>query len=432
MTMSTYSQYIHLSRYARYLPELKRRETWRETVERYFKFFQKHIQENYNYDITESIPELSKAVIDLEVMPSMRCLMTAGKALEKENLAGYNCSYVPIDKAKSFDEVLYILLNGTGVGFSVERQYIAKLPELPEELYPSETTIMVHDSKKGWAKSLRELINLLYSGVIPSWDTTKVRPAGAPLKTFGGRASGPEPLEDLFKFVIGIFKNAVENQSRRLSSLECHDIVCKVAESVVVGGVRRSALISLSNLSDDRMRTAKMGDWSKEQSQRALANNSACYTEKPGTEIFMKEWMSLYQSKSGERGIFNREACQALVEKLGERRNPDFDFGTNPCCLVGETTIITDNGDVSIEEIIEKGIENYKVISYNLEKEKLEWVDIEAGDLTRPDTDIIELELNNGTIIQLTPDHPVYTENRGYVEAAKLDENDIILTIEKT
>jgi ribonucleoside-triphosphate reductase len=323
-----YETYIAKSRYARYLDAKKRRENWDETVERYFNFMENHLQQKHNYTLSADLrSELQTAVTNFEVMPSMRSVMTAGKALERDNTAGYNCSYLPVDDPKAFDEAMFILLCGTGVGFSVERQYISKLPEVPDKIYDSESTIVVSDSKEGWAKALRQVIAMLYSGEAPRWDVSKVRPAGARLKIFGGRASGPEPLIDLFKFVIKTFKNA---QGRRLNSLECHDIMCKVGEVVVVGGVRRSAMISLSNLSDDRMRNAKSGAWWETQGQRALANNSACHTERPDVGIFMQEWLSLYESKSGERGIFNREAAKNIVKKNG-RRNPDFDFGTNPC-----------------------------------------------------------------------------------------------------
>ena len=274
----------------------------------------------------------------------MRCLMTAGEALKRENVAGYNCSFVPIDNVRSFDEILYILMNGTGVGFTVERQDVNKLPEVPEEIYPTDTVIVVADSKMGWAKSLKELISLLYSGAIPSWNTDKVRPAGTVLKTFGGRASGPEPLEDLFRFVVATFQAA---KGRKLNSLECHDIVCKIAEIVVVGGVRRSALISLSNLSDDRMRHAKSGQWWENDVQRALANNSAAYTEKPDIGIFMEEWLSLYNSKSGERGIFNRAAAERQAIKYG-RREAGHEWGVNPC---GEI-IMRPRGFCNLSEIV--------------------------------------------------------------------------------
>ena len=321
--MNVYQQYIHKSRYARYLPELNRREHWHETVQRYVDYIFNKVDVN-----DESLKkEVFDSILNLEVMPSMRSLMTAGKALDRDNTAGYNCSYLPIDDPKAFDEAMCILMNGTGVGFSVERQYVNKLPEIPEILYDCDTLITVRDSKEGWAKALRMLIALLYSGEIPKWDISALRPAGAVLKTFGGRSSGPEPLNDLFKFIIRIFKNA---HGRRLTSLECHDIMCKIGEVVVVGGVRRSAMISLSNLSDDRMRHAKAGAWWEQNVQRSLSNNSAVYTEKPEVGQFMSEWLSIYESKSGERGIFSREASQRVARKSG-RRDPNFEFGTNPC-----------------------------------------------------------------------------------------------------
>ena len=323
-----YQEFIHLSRYSRWLPKEGRRETWRETVTRYFDFFQEHLKQSCKYSLDKSLrEELEDAVIHLKIMPSMRCLMTAGEALKRENIAGYNCSYVAVDRPQAFDEILYVLMNGTGVGFSVERQFVSNLPTVADEFHPSDTTIVVQDSKMGWAKAFKELVAMLYHGQIPKWDLSKVRPAGAPLKTFGGRASGPEPLRRLFEFTTEIFQNA---HGRKLSSIECHDIVCKTAEIVVVGGVRRSALISLSNLSDDRMRVAKSGQWWIDNGQRALANNSACYTEKPDIGIFMDEWKALYDSKSGERGIFNRESAKKIAEK-NERRDVGSDFGTNPC-----------------------------------------------------------------------------------------------------
>ena len=323
-----YQQYIHLSRYSRWLHKENRRETWTETVARYFNFFEEHLRENHKFILSAALrEELENAVLNLEIMPSMRALMTAGEALKRDNIAGYNCSYVAVDKLSSFDEIMYILMNGTGVGFSVEEADVHKLPTVAEEFNHSDTTIVVPDSKQGWAKSLKELIGMLYVGQIPNWDMSKVRPAGTPLKTFGGRASGPEPLDQLFRFCVKLFQNAA---GRKLTSLECHDIVCKIAEIVVVGGVRRSALISLSDLSDDRMRSAKSGMWWEDNPQRALANNSAVYKEKPDIGIFMDEWKSLYDSKSGERGIFNRESAKAVVAKNG-RRDVDWEFGTNPC-----------------------------------------------------------------------------------------------------
>ena len=326
---TSYQEFIHLSRYSRWLPEKERRETWDETVARYFDFFTEHLKETVNFTLSKELrSELEQAVLGLRVMPSMRCIMTAGEALKRENIAGYNCSYVAVDRPQAFDEILYILMNGTGVGFSVERQYVSQLPTIADEFFETDTTITVADSKLGWAKALKELIGMLYVGQIPRLDLSKVRPAGAPLKTFGGRASGPEPLESLMNFTVNVFKNAA---GRKLSSIEAHDVVCKIAEVVVVGGVRRSALISLSNLSDDRMRAAKSGQWWNDNPQRALANNSACYSEKPDIGVFMDEWKSLYDSKSGERGIFNRESAVWMASKNGRRNTEDFEFGTNPC-----------------------------------------------------------------------------------------------------
>jgi ribonucleoside-diphosphate reductase alpha chain len=325
---TAYQEFIYLSRYSRWLPEKERRETWDETVARYFDFFTEHLNETHKYKLNKSLrTELEEAILSQKVMPSMRCLMTAGEALKRENIAGYNCSYIAVDKPSAFDEILYVLMNGTGVGFSVERQFVSQLPTIAEEFHQTDTTIVVADSKLGWARAMKELVGMLYVGQIPRWDLSKIRPAGAILKTFGGRASGPEPLEALFNFSVNIFRNAA---GRKLSSVECHDIVCKIAEIVVVGGVRRSALISLSNLSDDRMRAAKSGQWWTTEPQRALANNSACYTEKPDIGVFMDEWKSLYESKSGERGIFNRESAVKIAEQSG-RRNTEYEFGTNPC-----------------------------------------------------------------------------------------------------
>jgi len=324
-----YQQFIHLSRYSRWLEKENRRETWEETVERYFSFFDEHLEQNNNFKISADLrSELKNAVLNLEIMPSMRSLMTAGEALKRDNTAGYNCSYVAVNRVRAFDEILYILMCGTGVGFSVERQYVEKLPTIAEQFTNSDTTIMVQDSKAGWAKAFRELVSLLIGGQVPRWDLSKIRPAGARLKTFGGRASGPKPLEDLFRFTVDTFKRAA---GRKLTSIECHDIVCKIAEIVVVGGVRRSALISLSNLTDERMRDAKTGAWWNDNPQRALANNSVAYKEKPEIGTFMDEWVSLYKSKSGERGIFNRDAAKKTVAKLGDRRDPNYEFGTNPC-----------------------------------------------------------------------------------------------------
>ena len=314
-----YQSFIHKSRYAKYFDGYGR-ESWDDTVTRYSANV---IQDKVD---AETKREIEEAILGLEIMPSMRAMMTAGPALERDNTAGYNCSYLPVDDPKSFDEAMYILLCGTGVGFSVERQYIAKLPEVPE-LFESDTTVVVKDSKEGWAKAFRQVLALLWAGEIPKWDVSKVRPAGARLKTFGGRASGPAPLVELFNFAVSTFKNA---QGRKLSSIECHDLMCFIGQIVVVGGVRRSAMISLSNLSDDRMRHAKSGQWWETAAHRALANNSVSYTEKPDVETFMREWTALVESKSGERGVFNREASKKQAAKFG-RRDSDYDFGTNPC-----------------------------------------------------------------------------------------------------
>ena len=320
--MDAYQQYIHKSRYARYLPEEQRRETWEETIDRYLNFW----VEKGKLTLEEA-NGIFADIHDMNVMPSMRALMTAGEALDRDNVAGFNCSYLPIDHPKAFDEMMYVLMCGTGVGFSVERQYISKLPEVAEDFHDTDTVIHVADSKIGWAKAFRELVSLLYSGQIPKWDVSGVRPAGATLKTFGGRASGPEPLVDLFNFTVGVFREAA---GRKLSSIECHDLCCKIAQIVVVGGVRRSALISLSNLTDDRIRRCKSGQWWQDNPQRGLANNSACYTEKPDFEAFLDEWKSLYESRSGERGMFSRVASQKQAAK-NERRDATYDFGTNPC-----------------------------------------------------------------------------------------------------
>ena len=326
--MTPYSTFIAKSRYSRFIPDQNRREHWDESVDRYFAFMFDHLDKNYKWSPNNDLRlELISAVKNLEVMPSMRAIMTAGKALDRDNTAGYNCSYLPVDDPKAFDEAMYILLCGTGVGFSVEHKYVDQLPEVPDQLFDSQTTISVADSKEGWAKALRQLIALLYSGEVARYDLSRIRPAGARLKTFGGRASGPGPLDELFKFTIAKFRGAV---GRKLTSIECHDILCKIGEVVVVGGVRRSAMISLSDLEDDRMRSCKSGNWWEQNGHRALANNSATYNSKPDIGQFLQEWTSLYNSHSGERGIFSREASQSQAAKNG-RRDPNYDFGTNPC-----------------------------------------------------------------------------------------------------
>jgi ribonucleoside-triphosphate reductase (thioredoxin) len=412
MLPTLYQTFIHKSRYARWFYDENRRETWDETVARYFNFFDEHVKEVTGYNITpQERKELEEAVLNLDIMPSMRCLMTAGEALKRENVAGYNCAYVAVDSPRSFDEILYILMNGTGVGFSVESKYVDQLPVIPDEMFATDTTIQVADSKLGWAKALKELVHLLYAGQVPQWDLSKVRPAGAPLKTFGGRASGPGPLSELFKFVIATFKKA---SGRKLTTLEAHDIVCKIAEIVVVGGVRRSALISLSDLSDDRMRLAKSGDWWKENVQRALANNSFVAKEKPDVGIFMREWLSLYESRSGERGIFSRAASRKQAEKFG-RRDANHDFGTNPCseiilrsrefCNLTEVVVRGDDTPESLKRKVklatilgtfQSTLTNFKYLSKkwkeNCEEERLLGVSL---------TGIMDNEFTNGSLPSL-------------------------------
>jgi ribonucleoside-triphosphate reductase len=337
-----YQQFIHKSRYARWLNGEERRESFSETVERYMVEVVNPIVGD-----SETLVMIRDAILNLELTPSMRAMMTAGPALHRDNTCAYNCAYLPVDDPKAFDEAMFILLCGTGVGFSVERQYVSKLPEVPEKLFESDTTIVVKDSKEGWAKAYRQVLSLLWAGEIPKWDVSKVRPAGAKLKTFGGRASGPAPLVDLFNFTIDKFNTS---KGRKLSSIECHDIMCKIGEVVVVGGVRRSAMISLSNLSDDRMRHAKSGQWWETQGQRSLANNSVCYTEKPDMETFLREWTALIESKSGERGVFNRVASKRQAAKNG-RRNPNFEFGTNPCSEI----ILRPNQFCNLTEVVVRG-----------------------------------------------------------------------------
>jgi len=319
-----YRQFIHTSRYARWNDKLGRRETWEETVDRYMKFMDGHIE-----DIPDEIyHEIRVAILNMEVLPSMRALMTAGPALQKNHIAAYNCSYVPVDSPRAFDEILYVLMHGTGVGFSVEAKNVDKMPVIADEFDDTSTVIVVEDSKEGWQKSFKEMVAMLYAGNIPTWDTSKVREKGARLKTFGGRASGPEPLEELFRFTVELFKKA---SGRRLKPMECHDLVCKIADIVVVGGVRRSALISLSDLDDQIIAKSKIGEWWNANDQRRLANNSAVYVDKPDAETFLKEWTNLVQSKSGERGIFNRKAAAKAAGRSGRRTTEGIDFGTNPC-----------------------------------------------------------------------------------------------------
>ena len=345
--MDEYSKYIASSRYARWMPEEKRREYWPETVSRYIDFWGDKLK-------PKESQELFSAIENLEVMPSMRSLMTAGKALERDNVAGFNCSYLPIDHPRAFDELMYILLCGTGVGFSVERQYVQKLPEVPEQLFATDSIITVADSKIGWAKSLRELISLLYAGHVPVWDISRVRGSGERLKTFGGRASGPQPLVDLFRYTIETFQGST---GRKLSSLECHDLCCKIAEVIVVGGVRRSALISLSNPSDGRLRGAKSGQWWLTEPHRALSNNSACYTDKPEFEFFLDEMRSLHESKSGERGVFSRKAAKIIAARNG-RRDPEHEFGTNPCSEI----ILRPNQFCNLSEVVVRSEDTLEIL----------------------------------------------------------------------
>ena len=411
-----YQQYIHLSRYSRWDYSKKRRETWEETVDRYFNFFRKHLKTNCNYEVDPKLENtLRNAVLSLQIMPSMRCLMTAGEALEKENVAGYNCAYLPIDTPRSFDELLYVLMNGTGIGFSVEFQYTSLLPFIPEILHETDTVIIVRDSKLGWAKAFRELISLLYSGLIPKWDMSAVRKAGSPLKTFGGRASGPEPLEDLFRFTIRTFKEAT---GAKLTPLQCHDIVCKTAEVVVVGGVRRSALLSLSDIGDEQMRACKSGEWWGRHSQRALANNSANYHSNPDVGTFLKEWQALYNSKSGERGIFSSANAKKHIEKLEGRRELRDDFGTNPCseiilrprefCNLTEAVVRSDDTAKSLAKKVELAtilgtwqstLTNFRYLSNkwktNCEEERLLGVSL---------TGIMDCSLTNGSSGENLPD----------------------------
>jgi ribonucleoside-triphosphate reductase (thioredoxin) len=350
-----YQTFIATSRYARWLDDKKRRENWGETVQRYID----NVVASNKAVSTDMVHTIADAIFHLDVMPSMRSVMTAGPAADRDNTCMYNCSFLPVDDVKSFDEGMFILLCGTGVGFSVERQYVTKLPEVPDALFTSYDTIVVHDSKEGWAKALRKLIALLYAGEIPAWDVSRLRPAGAKLKTFGGRASGPAPLVDLFKFVVATFKNAA---GRKLNSIECHDIMCKIGEVVVVGGVRRSAMISLSNLSDDRMRYAKSGSWWENQPQRALANNSVSYTEKPDAPAFMREWTALVESGSGERGIFNRQASKKQAAKNG-RRDANYDFGTNPCSEI----ILRPYQFCNLTEVVVRATDNIDTLKAKVE-----------------------------------------------------------------
>jgi len=404
-----YRNFIHVSRYSRWIEEKGRRETWVETVDRYIDFMKEHLVKNHNYKENDiKFSQVREAILNHKVMPSMRSLMTAGSALERDHIAAYNCSFIAVDSLRSFDEAMYILMNGTGVGFSVEQKYVDNLPAIAEELFPTNTTIVVEDSKLGWAKAYKELIGLLVTGQIPNWDMSKVRPAGARLKTFGGRASGPEPLNDLFKFTVEQFKIA---KGRRLKPIEAHDIMCKVGEVVVVGGVRRSALISLSNLDDFEMAKAKSGQWWETEGQRALANNSAVYNSKPNTAQFLREWRNLYESKSGERGIYNMDSVRKHTDKFG-RRDSSKVVGTNPCgeillranefCVTGSTPIITKSGIIDIKDLEDKTVD-----VWNGE----EWSEVTVVK-TRENASLVRVTISDGSTLDCTPDHKFSVKDR--------------------
>jgi len=408
------STYIHLSKYARWVEGENRRETWDETVDRFERYWMERLAGNMVLPASH-LKELEvtlESVRRKNVMPSMRALMTAGKALDRDNAAGFNCAAKSVDHPRVFDELFYLLMCGTGVGYSVERQYINELPEIAEELHPSDTTIKVRDSKIGWAKGLKELIALLYNGDIPTWDLSAVRPAGARLKTFGGRASGPEPLDRLFKYTVNLFKNA---KGRRLNSLECHDLLCKIADTVIVGSVRRSACISLSNLTDDRMRRAKMGDWWNMFPHRALANNSTAYTEKPDLAAFTKEMRGIYQSKAGERGIINKEALREKAESCG--REYDGDYLLNPC-FHPDTLIETVEGKVPIKDITEP------TYVYSMDKDEKVCIKRASASFVTKRSKYVTVTYNNGESIRVTTDHKIYVLDKGWVEAGLLQAGD--------
>ena len=436
-----YRNFIAISRYSKWIEEKGRRESWSETVDRYIDFMKDHLVKNYNYKKNDiKFSQVKDAILNHKVMPSMRSLMTAGPALDRDHISAYNCAFIAVDSLRSFDEAMYILMNGTGVGFSVEQKHIDILPVIAEELFPTNTTIVVEDSKLGWAKSYKELIGLLVTGQIPNWDMSKVRPAGARLKTFGGRASGPEPLNDLFKFTVEQFRIA---KGRRLKPIEAHDIMCKVGEVVVVGGVRRSALISLSNLDDFEMAKAKSGQWWETEGQRALANNSAVYNAKPNTAQFLREWRNLYESKSGERGIYNMDSVRKHTDKFGRRDSSKIQ-GTNPC-LTGDSMLLTENGWISFNEAYRNGKKNNIVVdgrvSYDSSKGEEElagnWIldkknkyspqTMQASEvfLTQKNADVVKIETTSGYSVRLTPDHLVMTKN-GMIEAEKLNPGDKI------
>lgn len=417
--MDVYESFIYKRTYARWLENEKRRENWDETIDRYYDFFKDKVPE-------KNIKELDKAthfIRNKEIMPSMRSLYTAGKALEKENIAGYNCCYMSINSIKRFSELLYVLMCGSGIGFSIERQEINNLPEIPETFEDVETNIVFADSKKGWAEGFYMYIRCLFNGEFASYDLSKIRPKGSPLKTFGGRASGPEPLDLLLRQTKRVMSNAA---GRKLNSLECHDLCCYVASAVVVGGVRRSSGISISNLSDERMRNAKSGEFWMSNPQRSLANNSVAYTEKPDVPTFMSEWRSLIKSGTGERGIINRESLEKTVELTG-RRKTGYDWGLNPC-VTGDTIVKTTSGDIEIKKLANNFYDK-KVFTYNTDTEKIEEENILNVCKTKENATIIEIEMEDGEKLSLTPDHRIYTENRGYVKASDINEDDVLIII---
>ncbi len=420
-------KYIHLSKYSKYLDKENRRETWNETVDRYINFWLENDSVNDKISMKD-FEDIRDHIYNFKTMPSMRALMTAGKALRRDNLAGYNCAFINISHPRCFDEIFFLSLCAAGVGFSVAREHITKLPEVAEEFHESDTTLVIRDSKIGWAAGLKELISMLYQGSIPKIDTSKVRPAGARLKTFGGRASGPEPLVALFNQIINIFRNS---SGRKLQSIECHDICCHILSSVIVGGVRRSAAISLSNLTDDRMRRAKDGQWWLTQEQRALANNSVAYTEKPDLDSFSKEWRTLHKSKSGERGIINMIAMAQKAEECG--RDVSMGVGINPCVtgdMIVHVMIDNEHFNMSVKDIVtlfENG-KKIKILSKTFYMDDInELNDITYATKTRIDAEILKItDTKTGKFIKVTPDHLVYTKNRGYVKAEKLKEDDIL------
>jgi len=425
---SLYSQFIFTSRYARYIDSKNRRETWSETVKRYFDFIGESLKEKHNYDIAPYYDELYNAVLKHDIMPSMRALMTAGPAAKKNHVALYNCAYLPMDDMKSFDEEMAILMSGTGVGYSVESDNVKQLPELPDTFFESDTTIIFDDSRLGWSKGYREFLSLLMIGQIPKWDVSKLRPAGARLKTMGGRSSGPDPLVELLRFTLNTFKKAA---GRRLTTLEAHDIACKVADIVVVGGVRRSALISLSDLNDDRMRDAKSGTWWKTNPYRRLANNSAVYNEKPDMGVFMKEWLSLYESHSGERGIVSRKAIRRVIDNANEYRSINFEdapqrdtnheFGVNPC-LHPDSMVETIHGRVKIKDIKEP------TMVYSMDKNgKLCIRNSSASWISKKKANTLKITISSCKELICTPDHKIYVEGRGWLEAQNIKIGDRVV-----